>query len=109
MEKGLGTNQQKKEFSVIAGYATEAATKNYLQNHRQLAGSTIGTTMLSVGQAGFGCYRVSVGVATYPADSPDLRELVKCADTDMYRNKELQRPPTAESGKVAYRKRKSDD
>jgi diguanylate cyclase (GGDEF)-like protein len=53
--------------------------------------------------------RVSVGVATYPADSPDLRELVKRADTDMYRNKELQRPPTAESGKVAYRKRKSND
>ncbi len=52
---------------------------------------------------------VSVGVATYPADSPDLRELVKHADTDMYRNKELQRPPTAESGKVAYRRKQSDD
>lgn len=51
----------------------------------------------------------SVGVATYPADSPDLRELIRKADHDMYRNKELRRPPTAETGPVAYRRKSTGD
>jgi aryl-alcohol dehydrogenase-like predicted oxidoreductase len=48
---------------VISGYATEAATKNYQAKHRPIAGNKIGTTRLTVSQAGFGCYRVSAGVA----------------------------------------------
>jgi len=50
-------------MNVIPGYATEAATKNYLQKHRTIACNKIGTTKLSVSQAGFGCYRVSAGVS----------------------------------------------
>ena len=56
-------NNRTKESNVITGHATEAATKNYMQKHRAIAHNKIGTTMLSVGQAGFGCYRVSAGVA----------------------------------------------
>ena len=47
---------------MITGYATESATANYIQKHRPLAGNTIGTTKLTSSQAGFGCYRVAVGV-----------------------------------------------
>lgn len=47
---------------MITGYATESATADYIQKHRPLAGNTIGTTKLTSSQAGFGCYRVAVGV-----------------------------------------------
>ena len=47
---------------MISGYATEA-TRDYVQKHRPLACNKIGTTALTVSQAGFGCYRVSAGVA----------------------------------------------
>ena len=39
---------------------------------------------------------ISVGVATFPKDSSELRDLIVRADHDMYRNKELGRAPTAE-------------
>jgi hypothetical protein len=48
---------------VINGYATEDATKAFTQQHHPLSVSNIGTTGLTVSQAGFGCYRVSTGVA----------------------------------------------
>ena len=48
---------------MIAGYATENATINYIQKHRPIACSKIGITELTASQAGFGCYRISAGVA----------------------------------------------
>jgi diguanylate cyclase (GGDEF)-like protein len=39
---------------------------------------------------------ISVGIATFPRDSTELRDLIVRADHDMYRNKELGRAPTAE-------------
>ena len=36
---------------------------------------------------------VNIGLATYPKDSRDLRELLAIADRNMYRDKELRRPP----------------
>lgn len=36
---------------------------------------------------------VSIGVANYPADGRDIRELLSSADRKMYRDKELRRPP----------------
>ena len=48
---------------MIAGYATEAATQGYVQKHAAPACNKIGFTKLSTSQAGFGCYRISVGVA----------------------------------------------
>ena len=39
---------------------------------------------------------ISVGIATFPKDSTELRDLIVRADHDMYRNKELGRAPTAE-------------
>jgi aryl-alcohol dehydrogenase-like predicted oxidoreductase len=47
---------------VISGFANPAATIDYIQKHRPLACNKIGTTELTVSQAGFGCYRVSAGV-----------------------------------------------
>ena len=38
---------------------------------------------------------VSVGVANYPADGRDMRELLSVADRNMYRDKELRRAPGA--------------
>jgi aryl-alcohol dehydrogenase-like predicted oxidoreductase len=48
---------------LISGYATEAETKDYCQKHHPIASNWTGTTGLTVSQAGFGCYRISVGVA----------------------------------------------
>ena len=48
---------------MIDGYATADATKAFTQQHHPLSVSNIGTTGLTVSQAGFGCYRVSTGVA----------------------------------------------
>jgi aryl-alcohol dehydrogenase-like predicted oxidoreductase len=48
---------------VIYGYATEDATEAFARRHRLLSVSRIGTTGLTASQAGFGCYRVSSGVA----------------------------------------------
>ena len=47
---------------MITGCAGETATKNYLKRHGPIACNKIGTTRLTASQAGFGCYRVSVGV-----------------------------------------------
>jgi aryl-alcohol dehydrogenase-like predicted oxidoreductase len=48
---------------VINGYATEEATEAFAQQNHPLSVANIGTTGLTVSQAGFGCYRVSTGVA----------------------------------------------
>lgn len=48
---------------MIHGHATREATERQLQKHHPLAYSRLGTTKLSTSQAGFGCYRVSAGVA----------------------------------------------
>ena len=48
---------------MIYGYATQEATEAMAQRHHPLSVATIGTTGLTVSQAGFGCYRVSTGVA----------------------------------------------
>jgi len=47
---------------MIRGYATREATKDHMGGH-PVACSPLGMTQLTVSQAGFGCYRVSVGVA----------------------------------------------
>jgi len=52
-----------KEVVVITGYATEKATADYAKKHGPLACNKIGRTRLTASQAGFGCYRVSAGVA----------------------------------------------
>ena len=36
---------------------------------------------------------VNIGIATYPHDSRDMRELLAVADRNMFRDKELRRPP----------------
>ena len=48
---------------MIPGYATPEATRDYLKKHHPLAHNGVGTTRLAVSQAGFGCYRISTGVA----------------------------------------------
>ena len=47
---------------MIYGYATEGATEAFAQQHHPLSVGNLGTTGLTVSQAGFGCYRVSTGV-----------------------------------------------
>ncbi len=48
---------------MIHGYATAEGTEAVGQQHDPLSVGGIGTTGLTVSQAGFGCYRVSTGVA----------------------------------------------
>ena len=67
---------------MIRGYATPEATENCAQRHRPLAYTDIGTTTLSVSQAGFGCYRVSAGVAHHEqALRKALRDGINLIDT----------------------------
>lgn len=51
---------------MIQGYATQEATKAHMQRH-PIACSSLGMSQLTVSQAGFGCYRVSAGVAHHEA------------------------------------------
>ena len=48
---------------MIHGYATADATEAFAQQHHPLSVGKIGTTGLTVSQAGFGCYRITSGVA----------------------------------------------
>jgi len=67
---------------MINGYASAAATRSYVEKHGPLAGNKIGTEGLTVSQAGFGCYRVSSGVAHHEqALGMALREGVNLIDT----------------------------
>jgi len=67
---------------VITGYATEAATADYLTKRGPLAFNKIGTTGLTASQAGFGCYRVSAGVSHHEqALHQALSEGVNLIDT----------------------------
>ena len=52
---------------MIKGYATEDATEAFAQQHHPLSVGNIGTTGLTASQAGFGCYRISTGVAHHQA------------------------------------------
>jgi diguanylate cyclase (GGDEF)-like protein len=51
-------------------------------------------TTLDLGSRMIRC-TVSVGVAVYPRDAREMRELLSVADRDMYRDKELRRAPGA--------------
>jgi diguanylate cyclase (GGDEF)-like protein len=50
---------------------------------------------LDVGERIIRC-SISIGVAAYPRDGRDARELLMLADRRMYKDKELHRPPAAE-------------
>ena len=52
---------------MIQGFATIEGTRAYAAKHTDIAFATLGGTGLQVSQAGFGCYRVSVGVAEHEA------------------------------------------
>jgi len=52
---------------MIPGYATPTATADYFRTHGQIACNEISKTGLISSQAGFGCYRVSAGVAHHEA------------------------------------------
>jgi len=52
---------------VISGYATEEGTATFAKKYGSLACSQMSTTGLTTSQAGFGCYRVSAGVAHHEA------------------------------------------
>jgi diguanylate cyclase (GGDEF)-like protein len=51
-------------------------------------------TTLDLGSRMIRC-TVSVGIAVYPRDAREMRELLSVADRDMYRDKELRRAPGA--------------
>ena len=52
---------------MIYGFATADATEAYARHHHPVSVSRLGTTGLTASQAGFGCYRVSSGVAHHKA------------------------------------------
>jgi aryl-alcohol dehydrogenase-like predicted oxidoreductase len=67
---------------MIPGYARASATEKYIKKHGLIACNKIGETGLTVSQAGFGCYRVSAGVAHHErALTKALREGVNLIDT----------------------------
>jgi aryl-alcohol dehydrogenase-like predicted oxidoreductase len=67
---------------VIQGYATVDATKAFAQRHHPLSVGHLGTTGLTVSQAGFGCYRVSTGVPHHKAAfQKSLRQGINLIDT----------------------------
>ena len=67
---------------MIQGYATLDATEAFAKRHHPLSVAGIGTTGLMVSQAGFGCYRVSTGVAHHKtALQKALREGINLIDT----------------------------
>jgi aryl-alcohol dehydrogenase-like predicted oxidoreductase len=66
---------------VIHGYATQEATEAHMQQY-PVADRRLGLTQLTVSQAGFGCYRVSAGVAHHEkALRRALREGINLIDT----------------------------
>ena len=66
---------------MIRGYATQEATEAHMQKH-PVAGRRLGLAQLTVSQAGFGCYRVSAGVAHHEkALRRALREGINLIDT----------------------------
>ncbi|UCD82877.1 MAG: aldo/keto reductase, partial [Desulfobacterales bacterium] len=66
---------------MIPGYATQKATEAHGQKH-PLACSRLGMTRLTASQAGFGCYRISVGVAHHEkALRRALQEGINLIDT----------------------------
>ncbi len=50
---------------MISGYATPAGTQQVADQFSGLAFTTLGSTGLLVSEAGFGCYRVNVGVTAH--------------------------------------------
>ena len=50
---------------MIKGHATPGTTKNFAEKHLPNGNGKLGTTGLTVSQAGFGCYRVSIGVESH--------------------------------------------
>ncbi len=50
---------------MIQGHATPGTTKNFAEKHLPNGNGKLGTTGLTVSQAGFGCYRVSIGVESH--------------------------------------------
>jgi diguanylate cyclase (GGDEF)-like protein len=54
--------------------------------------NNVTSTSLNIGPRMIRC-NVSIGAASYPRDSRDMKELMSLADRRMYRDKELRRPP----------------
>ena len=67
---------------MIHGYATKDATEAHARHHDLVSVGKIGRTGLTVSQAGFGCYRISSGVAHHKAAlQKALREGINLIDT----------------------------
>jgi diguanylate cyclase (GGDEF)-like protein len=77
------------EFTVLLPGATPAVAEEVIARIR----NNVYKTTLDLGSRMIRC-SVSVGVANYPKDGREVRDLLGTAEGKMYRDKQLRRPPT---------------
>lgn len=78
------------EFTVLLPRATAEIAEAVVARIR----NNVYKTTLDLGSRMIRC-NVGVGVANFPKDGRDLREMLSAAEHQMYRDKELRRPPGA--------------
>jgi diguanylate cyclase (GGDEF)-like protein len=76
------------EFTVLLPGATPAVAEEVIARIR----NNVYKTTLDLGSRMIRC-TVSVGVANYPKDGREVRDLLGTAEANMYRDKQLRRPP----------------
>ena len=76
------------EFTVLLPGATPAVAEEVIARIRNI----VYKTTLDVGSRMIRC-SVGVGVAIYPKDGREVRDLLGTAEANMYRDKQLRRPP----------------
>ena len=77
------------EFTVLLPGATPAVAEEVIARIR----NNVYKTTLDLGSRMIRC-TVGVGVANYPKDGREVRDLLGAAEGNMYRDKQLRRPPT---------------
>ena len=78
------------EFTVLLPGATPAVAEEVIARIRNI----VYKTTLDLGSRMIRC-SVAVGVANYPKDGREVRDLLGTAEANMYRDKQLRRPPPA--------------
>jgi diguanylate cyclase len=78
------------EFMVLLPGASPAVAEEVINRIR----NNVYKTTLDLGSRMIRC-TVGVGVANFPRDGREVRDLLGAAESNMYRDKQLRRPPVA--------------
>ena len=81
------------EFTVLLPGATREVADEVIARVR----NNVYKTTLDLGSRMIRC-SVAIGVAVYPRDGREVRDLLGAAETNLYRDKQLRRPPAATQG-----------